>query len=256
MPEVYNDLIFQLGDLAREHLADHPRPPKAMEAVFAAEDAVLAERDQLNAIEKDINAVDRDFQDYLAQVADERAELKEITTRWKVAVAGVEVRTRDMKKKLSSLKAALRYNKVSAGKAEERHKDLEVREGHDYKKIGLSASNLKKLKLQIMRDQRTIDELVFDFNQILTPRSGQQGAQGIIAHKRVLEIEDEIEEAKFDHDEKMKLLDAELAAKDEDVKACEAELDACLFDLGEEVYGERILNPKLNPVYVRLDKAK
>jgi hypothetical protein len=256
MAESYNDLIFQLGDLAREHLADSARPPPALEAVFAAEDTVLAERDQSKAIEDEINAVDSDYRTLLDNYTDERAEMKEVCNRFKAAVAGVEVRTRDMKKKLSALKAALRYNKVSAGKAEERHKDLELREGHDAKKISLSAANLKKTRLQIMRDQRNIDEIEWDFNQILTPRAGQQGAQGILAHKRILEIEDEEEEAEFNHKETMKRLDAELHEKDLDVKACEEELDNALFDLGVEAYAERIAHPKLSPLYARLDKAK
>jgi hypothetical protein len=82
------------------------------------------------------------------------------------------------------------------------------------------------------------------------------GAQGILAHKRILEMEDEVEEREHDHKEKMKELDAVIAAKEEDVKAAEAELDGALFELGEECYAERIPHPQLNPLYLRLDKAK
>lgn len=253
--ESYNDLIFQLGDLAREHLADAKNPPKAMEAVFAAEDEVLAIREEIAGVEREMNDADAEYQDFLAQQDAEKEEQMAIIKKWRAAVAGVEVRSRDLKKKLSSLKAAFRYQKVSLKRQEEKHKDLELREGHDAKKIALSRENLKKGRLHIMREQRHVEELEWEFNQVLTPRPGQPGAQGILAHKRILEMEDEAEEKKFEHDERMKEIDQVLAQKDEELKAAEEELDGCLFDLGEECYAERIPHPELNPLYPRLDKA-
>lgn len=254
--ESYNDLIFQLGDLAREHLADAKHPPRAMEHVFAAEDAVLARREEAAAIEEQINQEDADFQNFLAQQEAEKEEQNAIVKKWRAAVAGVEVRSRDMKKKLSSLKAALRYQKVSLKRAEEKHHDLELREGHDARKINLSRENLKKSRLHIMREQRNVEELEWEFNQVLTPRPGQQGAQGILAHKRILQMEDEAEERQADHEEHMKELDEVLAAKDEEVKLAEEDLDAAIFELGEEAYADRIPHPELNPLYLRLDKAQ
>jgi len=253
--ESYNDLIFQLGDLAREHLAEAKNPPKAMDAVFAAEDEVLAIRQEIEGIEAEMNEADAQYQDFLAQQDAEKEEQMAIIKKWRAAVAGVEVRSRDLKKKLSSLKAAFRYQKVSLKRQEEKHKDLELREGHDAKKIALSRENLKKARLHIMREQRHVEELEWEFNQVLTPRPGQPGAQGILAHKRILEMEDEAEEQKFEHDERMKEFDGVLAQKDEELKAAEEELDGCLFDLGEECCAERIPHPELNPLYPRLDKA-
>lgn len=254
--ESYNDLIFQLGDLARDHLAEAKNPPRTMENVFAAEDELLAIREQVEAIEADMNEEDAAWQDFLAQQDAERDEQNAIIKKWRAAVAGVEVRSRDLKKKLSSLKAAFRYQKVSLKRQEEKHRDLELREGHDAKKIALSKENLKKVRLHLMREQRHVEELEWEFNQVLTPRPGQPGAQGILAHKRILEMEDEHEEKQFEHEERMKEFDKALAAKDEEIKAAEEELDGCLFDLGEECYADRIPHPELNPLYVRLDKAK
>lgn len=253
--ESYNDLIFQLGDLAREHLAEAKNPPRTMDNVFAAEDAVLAIREEIDALEAEMNAEDAAYQDFLAQQDAEKEEQNAIIKKWRAAVAGVEVRSRDLKKKLSSMKAAFRYQKVSLKRQEDKHKDLELREGHDPKKIALSRENLKKGRLHIMREQRHVEELEWEFNQVLTPRPGQPGAQGILAHKRILEMEDEAEEKEFEHSERMKEFDAALAAKDEEMKAAEEELDASLFELGEECYSERIPHPQLNPLYARVDKA-
>jgi hypothetical protein len=68
-------------------------------------------------------------------------------------------------------------------------------------------------------------------------------------------MEDEAEERKADHEERMKELEDALVVKEEEAKAAEADLDAVIFELGEEVYADRILHPKLNPLYPRLDKS-
>lgn len=254
--ESYNDLIFQLGDLAREHLAEAKNPPRAMENVFAQEDTVVALRDEVVAIEEEMNQEDAAWQEFVDGQEAEKEEKKAIVNKWRGAVLGVEGRSRDMKKRLSSMKAAYRYQKDSLRRAEATHKEMEIREGHDVKRINLSRENLKKSRLHIMREQRSIEELEYDFKQVLTPRSGQQGAAGILAHARILEMEDEYEEREHEHKTRMKELDEAIAAKEEEVKQAEEELDGCLFDLGEECYAERIPHPQLNPIYARIDKAK
>jgi hypothetical protein len=254
--ESYDELIFQLGDLAREHLAEAKNPPRSMEHVFAQEDEVIALREAMEGIEEELNQEDAAWQDFQDGQENEKAEQKAIVNKWRGAVLGVEGRSRDMKKRLSSMKAAFRYQRDSLKRAEATHKEMELREGHDVKRINLSRENLKKSRLHIMREQRSIEELEWEFKQVLTPRSGQQGGQGILAHARLLAMEDEFEEREHEHKARMKELDEAIAAKEEEVKAAEAELDGVLFELGEECYAERIPHPQLNPLYARIDKAK
>lgn len=253
--ENYNDLIFLLGDLAREHLAEAKHLPKAMEGVFAAEDVLLAIRDEIAALEDEMNAEAAAYQDFNDQQAAERDEQKAITRKWSHAVAGVENRSRELRKSLSSQRAAYRYQKNSLALADQKHKELEQREGHDIRKIDLSRANLKTFRLKIMRFGRMLEDMEMELKQVLTPRPGQAGAQGILAHKRLLEMEDEAEEKKEEHDARMKKLDEALAAKEQEASEAEQDLDAALFDLGEEVYGDRPAHPALNPIYLRLDKA-
>jgi hypothetical protein len=254
--ESYNDLIFQLGDLAREHLAEKHPVPKAMDGVYECEEVLLGIRDEIAALEQEMNDEDGAYQDFLDQQAAELEEQRAITKKWRHAVAGVETRSRDLRKSLSSQRAAYRYQKNSLRLAEEKHKELEQREGHDIKKIDTSRQNLKTFRLKMMRFGRMLEDMEMELNQVLTPRPGQVGAQGILAHKRILEMEDEAEEKKEEHDARMKELDGALAAKEADEKDAEAELDGALFELGEEVYADRINHPALNPMYPRLDKAK
>lgn len=253
--ESYNDLIFALGDLAREHLADKEPPSPAMAAVFECEEVLLGIRDEIAALEGEMNEEAEAYQDFLDQQAAERDEQQAITRKWRHAVAGVESRSRELRKSLSSQKAAHRYQKNSLALAEQKHKELEQREGHDVKKIDTSRANLKTFRLKMMRNSRMLEDMEMELNQVLTPRPGQVGAQGILAHKRLLEMEDEALERKDEHEARMKELDAALAAKEQEAAIAEEELDGTLFDLGQEVYADRTPHPALNPLYPRLDKA-
>lgn len=253
--ESYNDLVYALGDLAREHLSDSKRQPAAMAEVFTAEDAVLAVRDDIAALEEELNQEDRSWQDFLDQQEAEKREQLEIVRKWRTAVAGVETRSRDLKKKILSLKAAFRYQRKALKIAEAKHKDLEMREGHDPRKITLSKENLKKTRLHLMREQRNLEEREWEFNQVLTPRPGQVGAQGILAHKRILELEDAHEEREDLHQERMKEIDDAIASKEAEATLAEEDLDAAIFALGEACYADRVTHPSLNPFYARIDKA-
>ena len=254
--ETYNDLIFQLGDLARERLGNKPNLPRSMERVFQAEDGLVTAREELEALEAEMNDEDAAFQDFLDQQEAEKKEQKEIVNKWRRAVEGLEGRSRDLRKKISTAKATLRYEKISLKRAEKKHQDLEFTSSHDERLIWTSKENLKKTRLQLMRKQRNIEDMEGEFETLLTPRPGQPGAQGILAHKRLLEMEDEHETRKADHDERMKELDGVIGQREEEVKAAEDYLDEAIFLLGEECYAERIADAALAPFYPRLDKAK
>lgn len=254
--ESYNDLIMQLGDLARERLANKQNPPRTMEQVFAAEDDVLAIRDEKTGFEDQLNEEDGHYQDFLDQQEAERTEQQQIVKKWKRAVEGIEARSRELRKQIATAKATLRYEKVSLKRAEAKHTDLEQAEAHEIKKIQISKENLKKVRLQLMRKQRNIEDQEAEFTHILTPKPGQPGAQGILAHKRLLEMEDEAEIRKEEHDEKMNGLDKQIGALEEEEKDAEAALDEAIFALGEECYSERIPDPALSAMYPRIDKAK
>jgi hypothetical protein len=252
--ESYDDLVLQLGDLAREHLAQVKSPPRSIQAVFDAEEVLLHLRDELETMDAEMNQCDRDYRDFLERQKAELLEQREITKKWRTAVVGVEARSRDLRKTLSAQKAAHRYQRKSLNRAEDKHNDLELREGHNDRKILLSKENLKKMRLQIMRHKRQLEEIEWELNQVLTPRAGQPGAQGILAHKRILEMEDEAEEKKAEFDDAMEGFDQAIAAKEAEAKEAEELLDDALFALGEECFAARVRHPALNPLYSKLEQ--
>lgn len=252
----YTDLIYRLGDLAREHLAEARRPPRAMQEVFEREDELVAEREELARTEGKLNEEDADYNAFLAQSEADLAAQRAIVAKWRTAVVGVDARSRDLTKKLNSQKAAHRYLRISYEKALKAHEELELRESHDVRKLSISQENIKKSRLHLMRDRRHLEELEHELKTVLTPRPGQPGAAGILAHRRILATEAECEERAAEHADTMKALDAATAEAEERVKEAEARLDAALFALGEEVYAERVPHPSLTPLYAKVDKAR
>ena len=72
--EKYEELIFSLGDLARERLANRPNPPRSMERVFQAEDGLSAIREEVAAFETQMNEEEASFNDFIEQQSAEKTE--------------------------------------------------------------------------------------------------------------------------------------------------------------------------------------
>lgn len=252
--ESYNDLIFQLGDLARERLANKPTAPASMQRVFRAEEALIARQDELAALEQQMNDEDAAYQAYLAQLEADRQRHQLVVKKFKRAVDAIEGRVRELRKKLATRRADHRYGADSLKKEERKFADLEMT-SHDPEKIEIARQNLKKLRLAQMRLGREIEELQDELDRALTPNPGQPGADGILAHKRLLELEDESEQRKQDFEALMQELDQAIAEKEQEVAAAEDYLDQALFLLGEECYAQRIPDPALAALYPRIDRA-
>lgn len=252
----YDDLIFQLGDLARERLVNRADSPRGMERVLKAEDALLQRREEQEELERQMNDEAALYEAFLEQQEAEREEQRAIVKKWRRAVDGVEGRTKEIRKKIGAHKVRTRYERQVLKQAEEKHRDLEMTRHYDQAKIDLSRENLKKLRLAQIRRKRELEEMEAVFQSLLTPTPGQPGAQGILAHRRLLEMEDEALERKLDHEEKMRELDGALAAKDPELQAAEDYLDQALFLLGEEVYSHRVSDPALSPLYAQIDKLR
>src|SRR5690606_2409060 len=123
--ESYNDLIFQLGDLARDRLPGKPNCPRTMERVYRAEEALVARRDELAALEQQMNDEDAAWQDFQAEQDAERARHEAVVQKWKKIVDAIDSKVRTTRRKLSGRKADLRYAKEGLAKLEEKTKEME-----------------------------------------------------------------------------------------------------------------------------------
>lgn len=253
--ESYNDLIFQLGDLARDRLPGKPNCPRTMDRVYRAEEGLVARRDELAALEQEMNDEDASWQEFQAQQAQEKAGLQVTIKKFKKAVDAIEGKVREMRKALSSKKAELRYGLDGLKKLEAKIHDMEMTR-KDPLEVATARENLKKNRLKMMRMQRDIEQIQDDLAQALTPVPGQPGAPGILAHKRMLEIQDEAEERKDAFEQRMAELDEAIGQKEQEIQAAEDYLDQALFLLGEDVYKQRIADAQLAPFYPRLDRAQ
>ncbi len=253
--ERYEDLVFQLGDLAREVLPNKPTCPRSMERVYKAEDVVLARRDELAQLEQQLNDEDAAFQEFMDQVAAEREQQEAVVKQFRRAVDAIQGRVKELRKKIGSQRAAVRYDRNAIKKMEQRHADLEMTT-QDPLKLQQSKELLKKMRLATMRKERDLEDWEREFDIVLTPQPGQPGSAGILAHKRLLILEDEVEDRELEHQEVMADLEQQLALKEEEVKAAEDFLDQAVFMLGEDCYANRIADAGLASLYPRLDKAR
>jgi len=253
--ESYNDLIFQLGDLARDRLAGKPNCPRTMDRVYRAEEALGARQEELAALEQQMNDEDAAWQGYLSQYEERRAVQAEIVKKWKKAVDAVEGQIKTIRKNLTARRADLRYAQVSIKKMEAKHADLELT-SQDESKLSLSRDNIKKNRLQTMRLTREVEELERQVELALTPKPGQPGAPGLVAHKRMLDMEDKMTARKEALAQALADIDATIAQKEEEVRAADEYLEQALFLLGEDVYAQRIADAQLAPFYPRLDRAQ
>jgi len=250
-----DELFIQLGDLAREHLLEgRGKKLKAMPGVLAVEEQMIALEEEIESLNQSINEEDGEYQDFLERHLAEKAENEEIAKKWKKAVQGVESRSRELKQKIASAKTTLRYERNNLKAAETKHADLELTQAHDDRKVALSKENLKKMRLQLMKKTRDIDEMERLFKNILTPKPGQIGAQGILAYKRLLEMEDEQEELKQKVDERIEELSKEVGMLEEDLHNAELEFEDALYELGVECYESHVEHPSFAPIVAKLEK--
>ncbi|MCP3060081.1 hypothetical protein LXT21_14955 [Myxococcus sp. K38C18041901] len=253
--ESYDDLIFQLGDLSRDRLPGKPNCPRSMDRVYKAEEAVVARREELAGFEQEMNDEDAAYQAFLDQQEQEKAGHQAIVRKWKKAVDAIDGKVKDLRKTLATRRAELRYAADALIKMEKKIEDMELTR-QDIARIDTARTNLKKNRLTQMRLGREVEDLEERLSTALTPEPGQPGAPGILAHKRLLEMEDEAEARKEEHEARMVEIDQSIATLEEQVKAAEDYLDQALFLLGEDVYAQRIADPQLAAFYPRLDRAQ
>lgn len=253
--ESYDDLIFQLGDLARDRLPGKPNCPRSMDRVYKAEEAVVARRDELAGFEQEMNDEAAAYQAFLDEQEREKNGHQAIVRKWKKAVDAIDGKVKDLRKTLATRRAELRYAAEGLLKLEAKIADMELTR-QDPARVDVARTNLKKNRLTQMRLGREVEDLDARLSTALTPEVGQPGAPGILAHKRLLEMEDEAETRLAEHDQRMAEIDQSIATLEEQVKAAEDYLDQALFLLGEDVYAQRIPDAQLAPFYPRLDRAQ
>jgi hypothetical protein len=253
--DVRNDLLYEVGDQARDQLADQTPPIPAMERVFEAEERLLACREELETLETQLNETDALLHQFLADREAEKKPLREVVRRFRRAVDAIEGKVKDSRRKLAAARTESRANRDALKAAEARLVDLEM-SSPEAGRVEQAKLVIKRMRVQGMRKDREIEELEQVVNQGLTPAPGQPGAEGINAHRRLLEMEDEERLRREETEEKLGRIDASIAGRERELQGAEEELNAALFRLGEACYAKRISHPKLSPLYAKLDKLK
>jgi chromosome segregation ATPase len=252
--ESYNDLVFKLGDLARERLANRPSPPRSLDRVLKAEETLLAREDELKAIEAAMDEEETAYNEFREAVEAEKAELADLAEKYKKTIAVAESKYKAAREKIASKENDLKHAKISVQKEDTKLKSFE--ELGEKSKAEASRASIKHARMDVMRRTREINEMVEVAEKIWTPEDDSPGSQAVRAKARLNDLEKQLEERVELYNSSLAELDQQAAEKEQEIHGAREYHDQAIFLLGEEVHQQRISDPALVPMYLRLDKAR
>lgn len=251
MRDPYQNLLLELGDLARERLWNKPSCPKSMDRVYKAEEALEAHQTEVQAIEQQMGEQEQALAEFREACDAEFAEQEVLVSKFKKSVDAAEGKVKGLRSKLASREADLRYSKFAIDKEEGRVKEWD--EIGEVEKAAQGKEGLKKMRMDIMRRQRELNEMREEMDKIMNPESGP-GAEGIRARRRMMELEGQLDARDAEFKQAMGDLQTQLDAKQQDLAGAQAFYDNALILLGEDAYKARVADPALAALYPKLDK--
>lgn len=250
--EAYRQLIMQVAEVARARIYDAAECPRSIDRVVKAEDAVEARRQELAEIEAQLGAIEASTDELRAQVEAQRAPSERLVERWKKPVEAQLKRVKEAQAKLRTKQGNHKYAQAAIQKEEMKLQD--AIESNDVAREGQLRQNNKRLRLDLMKSEREISDLVEEIEKLKYPR-GVQGEDAIHARMRILELEDQLEQAEEEQRQQLEELDAAASAKEEEIKAADDFLAEALYLFGEDVFNDRFPDDELDPLYGELERA-
>lgn len=251
--DTYNDLVFKLGDVARERLSTRPNPPRSMDRVLRAEEALSEREGELQGIEAAMDEEEVAFQEFQAAVDGELEELTALTKEFKKTVQAAEARYQAAIEKGARKELEIRHAKLSLEKEEQK--------AENFKTLGEKAREkasrdiCKNLRLEWMKRQREHSEMLEEAEKVMNPEEESRPNQAVRAKARMLDLEKQMEERTKAYNDALAELDGQAAEKEQEVAGARDYFDRAIFLLGEECYQQRVNDASLVPLYMRLDKA-
>ncbi len=247
----HEELILEVGDLARERLWNKPTCPKSIDRVYKAEEQLAERQAEMKALEDQIAEQDQALTEFKEACDSEFAELEVLVNKFKKSVDAAEGKVKGLRSKIASKEADLRYSKFAMKREEDRVKEWE--ETGEGEKAAAGQANLKRMRLDLMRRQREINDMREEMDKIMNPESGI-GSEGIRARRRIMELEDQLTAREEEYNQAVTDLQDQISAKQEEANAAQEYYDKSLAILGEDVYQARIPDPALSAVYIKLDR--
>jgi DNA repair exonuclease SbcCD ATPase subunit len=249
----YNELIFKLGDLARERLGNKPNPPRSMERVLTAEETLVGKEDELKQINQAMDEEEAAYTEFNQAVDEEKAELEPLMDEFKKAIDAAEAKYKTSREKIASKENDLKHAKLSLQKEEEKIKEMEHR--GEKSRAETARASLKNLRMDIMRRQRELREMSEEAEKIINPPDDDGPSNAVRARTRVKDLETQLVDREKLYNETLAELDSTAAEKEQEIAAARDYYDQAIFLLGEEAYQARVNDAALVPLYLKLDKA-
>lgn len=252
--ESYNDLVFKLGDLARERLASRPNPPRSMDRVLKAEEALVAREEELKAIEAAMDEEEQAYNEFREAVEQEKADLEPLLIKYKKSVTFAESNLQKAREKIASKENDLKHAKLSSQKEADKLRNFE--ELGDKQKAESSKVSIKAIRMDVMRRTREINEMKEAADKILFPTDDSPASEAVRAKGRIADLDKQLEERVEQYNAALAELDADAAEMEQEIQGARDYYDQAIFLLGEEVFGLRLNDPALVPMYLKIDRAQ
>jgi myosin heavy subunit len=250
--EQFQETLFHLGDLARDRLVGKPGCPRSMQRVLRAEELLLARRRELEELKQRVAKQQATWRELQARLEHGRAKQEAVLEQHKGQVQGVLRHSKSLRRQRTARREELLA-------ARQKREQLEARYSERLE-AGVSLERLTRAREQLERQQATqlrladqLAQVEEALQQVLTPEPGQPGGPGVLAHRRLLELEQEAQLHEQEHERWLAELEQAIADKEAEIQAAEEFLEQALFLLGEEVYALRLPDPELAVYYLRLD---
>lgn len=244
----YFDALVELGELVVQ------RPPRSVRlrrlpGVEQTQQVLEKRQKELQRIEQKMehstSKSDREAEEESAELPDLEATIHEN----RAGIANVERKVSALSKELKAKKANFKYFVLQVEAQQKKVDDLD--EAGKFEKADGERRQLKHVKLEHMRQESGLRDLEEDIEMTLSAE-GRFG-DGVRAKMRREEIQENTESRDKDLRTLMEEIDRDAVDKEGQIADADDAYAEALAAVGEEVYGQRIEDPRFTALYAALD---
>jgi DNA repair exonuclease SbcCD ATPase subunit len=247
----FEKLLCDLAEKARMLDLFDQVDPALIEAHHRAEEGLDDRKLEIEFIESEIERIEKSEKQSKQQLEDELNELQDFIKQQKKILSVKQSKAAPAKKKLVGEEYDFKFADKSM--KEEKAKFDQAKKVEDFDKAKVHENNLKRMKIDILKRRKSLDELRRKIREHEKPIKDieKEIAQ---ASKRAEQIDLMLEEMEgASEEETLSELRQQLEMKSKEVKRAQLLVVDTLADVGENLFDKRVRHPVLNNFYGDID---
>ncbi|HSA23262.1 MAG TPA: hypothetical protein P5076_17525, partial [Myxococcota bacterium] len=225
--------------------------PAILKNYRKAQESVEDRKVELGFIQGELERIKSTEQSSMEQLEQELAGAREELKRLEKAIDIKKDKAKPFSTKLAGAEYDIKF--VERALAEETLKTKKAREVEDFKKAKDHEENIKRLKIEVLKRRKALQDLKHEIHELELPAKGLEKQKEELT-ARLAELEEKVELAKEDTGgDSLAELERQLEEKQRDVRMAEQHMLDVLADVGEDLYDKRVDHPVLEKYYSDLD---